>query len=43
LSSARSDVKAFDKAYAESAKNLSRYYREHEQNRAGKTAEINEL
>ncbi len=43
LSNARGDVTAFEKAYAESGKNLSRYYREHEQNGALMGAEINKL
>ena len=43
LSSAQKDAKKFEKAYAESGKNLSRYYRDHKQNGARMMAEIRSL
>ena len=43
LSSAQKDAKKFEKAYAESGKNLRRYYRDHKQNGARMMAEISSL
>lgn len=43
LNSAREDVKAFEKSYVESGKNLTKYYRDHTQNGTMMTLEVDDL